>query len=139
MRQSETEVQQSSHEKTNLIYSFAFLARFCLKIVPTNYERDVTIEDEIAPVNLLCSSKVTYPTDTVMPRTIEVTELILRNGQQSLSDSVVERFVAKSADNGMDVFRVFDALNDVPNVKCTIATVKKAGKTRKERSASATR
>jgi hypothetical protein len=26
-------------------------------------ERDVTIEDEITPVNLLCSSKVTYPTD----------------------------------------------------------------------------
>jgi hypothetical protein len=26
-------------------------------------QRDVTIEDEIRPVNLLCSSKVTYPTD----------------------------------------------------------------------------
>jgi hypothetical protein len=26
-------------------------------------ERDVTIEDEITPVNLICSSKVTYPTD----------------------------------------------------------------------------
>jgi hypothetical protein len=49
--------------KTNLIYSFAFLARFFLKIVPTKYKPDVTIEDEIRPVNLLCSSKVTYPTD----------------------------------------------------------------------------
>jgi hypothetical protein len=63
MRQSETEVQQISHEKTNLIYSFAFLARFFLKIVPTKYVRDVTIEDEITPVNLLCSSTVTCPAD----------------------------------------------------------------------------
>jgi hypothetical protein len=63
MRQSETEVQQISHEKTNLIYSFAILARFFLKIVPTKYERDVIIEDEITLVNLLCSGKVTCPTD----------------------------------------------------------------------------
>jgi hypothetical protein len=63
MRQSETEVQQISHKKANSIYSFAFLARFFLKIVATKYGRDVTIEDEITPVNLLCSSKVTYPTD----------------------------------------------------------------------------
>jgi len=26
-------------------------------------QQDVTIEDEIRPVNLLCSNKVTYPTD----------------------------------------------------------------------------
>jgi methylmalonyl-CoA carboxyltransferase 5S subunit len=63
-----------------------------------------------------------------MPRTIEVTDVILRDGHQSLSDIVVERFAAKSADNGMDVFRVFDALNAVPNVKCPIAAVNKAGK-----------
>jgi methylmalonyl-CoA carboxyltransferase 5S subunit len=49
-------------------------------------------------------------------------------GYRHYEDSVVERFVAKSADNGMDVFRVFDALNDVRNVKCAIAAVKKAGK-----------
>jgi methylmalonyl-CoA carboxyltransferase 5S subunit len=36
--------------------------------------------------------------------------------------------VAKAADNGMDVFRVFDALNDVRNVKRAIAAVKKANK-----------
>jgi hypothetical protein len=52
MRQSETEVQQISDEKTNAIYSFAFLGRFFLKIVPTKYERDVTIEG-ITLVNLL--------------------------------------------------------------------------------------
>ena len=36
--------------------------------------------------------------------------------------------MAKAAENGMDVFRVFDALNDVRNVKRAIAAVKKAGK-----------
>jgi methylmalonyl-CoA carboxyltransferase 5S subunit len=49
-------------------------------------------------------------------------------GYRHYEDSVVERFVAKSADNGMDVFRVFDARNDMRNVKCAIAAVKKAGK-----------
>src|SRR5260370_24924474 len=49
-------------------------------------------------------------------------------GYRHYEDSVVERFVAKSADNGVDAFRVFDALNDVRNVKCAIAAVKKAGK-----------
>ena len=49
-------------------------------------------------------------------------------GYWHYENNVVERFVAKSADNGMDVFRVFDALNDVRNVQCAIAAVKKAGK-----------
>jgi methylmalonyl-CoA carboxyltransferase 5S subunit len=49
-------------------------------------------------------------------------------GYRRHEDSVTEQFVAKSADNGTDVFRVFDALNDVRNVKCAIAAVKKAGK-----------
>ena len=56
-------------------------------------------------------------------------------GYRHYKDSVAERFVDKSARNGMDVFRVFDELNDVRNVKCAIAAVKKAGNTRKERSA----
>jgi len=49
-------------------------------------------------------------------------------GYRHYEDSVVDRFVARAADNGMDVFRVFDALNDVRNVKRAIAAVKKAGK-----------
>ena len=56
-------------------------------------------------------------------------------GYRHYEDSVVERFVAKSADNGMDVFRVFDALNDVRNVKCVIAAVKRQANTHRERSA----
>jgi methylmalonyl-CoA carboxyltransferase 5S subunit len=49
-------------------------------------------------------------------------------GYRHYEDSVVDRFVRRAADNGMDVFRVFDALNDVRNVKRAIAAVKSAGK-----------
>ncbi len=49
-------------------------------------------------------------------------------GYRHYEDSVVDRFVAKAADNGMDVFRVFDALNDVRNVKRAIAAVRHANK-----------
>ncbi|HMD43394.1 MAG TPA: methylmalonyl-CoA carboxytransferase subunit 5S [Candidatus Acidoferrum sp.] len=49
-------------------------------------------------------------------------------GYRHYEDTVVDRFVAKAAENGMDVFRVFDALNDVRNVKRAIAAVKKVGK-----------
>ena len=49
-------------------------------------------------------------------------------GYRHYEDTVVDRFVERAADNGMDVFRVFDALNDVRNVKRAIAAVKKAGK-----------
>lgn len=49
-------------------------------------------------------------------------------GYRHYEDSVVERFVAKAAENGMDVFRCFDALNDIRNLKTSIKAVKKAGK-----------
>ena len=38
-------------------------------------------------------------------------------GYRHYEDAVVDRFVEKSAENGMDVFRVFDALNDVRNLR----------------------
>ncbi|MFO0954439.1 MAG: hypothetical protein U0835_25430 [Isosphaeraceae bacterium] len=38
-------------------------------------------------------------------------------GYRHYEDTVVDRFVDKSAENGMDVFRVFDALNDVRNIR----------------------
>ena len=41
---------------------------------------------------------------------------------------MVERFVDKSAENGMDVFRVFDALNDPRNMAHAMQAVKKTGK-----------
>jgi methylmalonyl-CoA carboxyltransferase 5S subunit len=49
-------------------------------------------------------------------------------GYRHYEDGVVQHFVEKSAANGMDVFRVFDALNDVRNLKTSIAAVKKTGK-----------
>lgn len=49
-------------------------------------------------------------------------------GYRHYEDSVVERFVAKAAENGMDVFRVFDALNDPRNLEVSMRAVKKSGK-----------
>jgi oxaloacetate decarboxylase alpha subunit/pyruvate carboxylase subunit B len=43
-------------------------------------------------------------------------------------DDVVEAFVAAAARHGMDIFRVFDALNDLRNIETAIRAVKKAGK-----------
>lgn len=49
-------------------------------------------------------------------------------GYRHYEDTVVDRFVEKAAENGMDVFRVFDALNDVRNVARAIEAVKRTGK-----------
>jgi methylmalonyl-CoA carboxyltransferase 5S subunit len=49
-------------------------------------------------------------------------------GYRHYGDGVVQRFVEKSAANGMDVFRVFDALNDVRNLKTSVEAVKNTGK-----------
>ena len=49
-------------------------------------------------------------------------------GYRHYPDDVVEAFVAKSAENGIDVFRIFDALNDVRNLETSIKATVKAGK-----------
>ena len=49
-------------------------------------------------------------------------------GYRHYGDDVVEAFVEKAAENGIDVFRIFDALNDVRNLETSIKAVKKAGK-----------
>ena len=46
----------------------------------------------------------------------------------SFPDDVVEAFVAATAARGLDIFRIFDALNDVRNLGTAIRAVKKAGK-----------
>jgi methylmalonyl-CoA carboxyltransferase 5S subunit len=60
------------------------------------------------------------------------TQMLLRGqnllGYRHYEDSVVERFVEKAAINGMDVFRTFDALNDVRNLETALKAVKKSGK-----------
>jgi pyruvate carboxylase subunit B len=49
-------------------------------------------------------------------------------GYRHYADDVVEAFVAKAAANGIDVFRIFDALNDLRNLETAIRAVKKSGK-----------
>ncbi len=49
-------------------------------------------------------------------------------GYRHYEDTVVDRFVDRSAENGMDVFRVFDALNDVRNLGRALAAVRRTGK-----------
>jgi pyruvate carboxylase subunit B len=49
-------------------------------------------------------------------------------GYRHYSDDVVKAFVAKTAENGIDVYRIFDAMNDVRNLETSIKAVKDAGK-----------
>ncbi|MHB1676523.1 MAG: sodium-extruding oxaloacetate decarboxylase subunit alpha [Sulfuriferula sp.] len=49
-------------------------------------------------------------------------------GYRHYADDVVRAFIQKSADNGVDVFRVFDAMNDLRNMRVSIEAIKKAGK-----------
>src|SRR6516162_4699664 len=49
-------------------------------------------------------------------------------GYRHYEDTVVDRFVEKSAANGMDVFRVFDALNDLRNLRRALQAVRRTGK-----------
>ncbi|MCG8116103.1 MAG: sodium-extruding oxaloacetate decarboxylase subunit alpha [Candidatus Thiodiazotropha endolucinida] len=49
-------------------------------------------------------------------------------GYRHYSDDVVRAFVRKSAENGMDVFRIFDALNDLRNLRTAIEATKEADK-----------
>jgi pyruvate carboxylase subunit B len=49
-------------------------------------------------------------------------------GYRHYSDDVVEAFVARAATNGVDVFRIFDAMNDLRNLEVSVKAVLKAGK-----------
>jgi pyruvate carboxylase subunit B len=49
-------------------------------------------------------------------------------GYRHYSDDVVEAFVAKAAENGVDVFRIFDAMNDLRNLETSVKAVIKSGK-----------
>ena len=48
-------------------------------------------------------------------------------GYRHYADDVVERFIERCVANGMDVFRVFDALNDPRNMKAALQAVRKFG------------
>lgn len=49
-------------------------------------------------------------------------------GYRHYADDVVEAFVKKAAENGIDVFRIFDAMNDLRNLETSIKAVKNSGK-----------
>ena len=65
-----------------------------------------------------------------MPNTKQ--QMLLRGqnllGYRHYADDVVEKFVERAAVNGVDVFRVFDAMNDPRNLETAIKAVKKQGK-----------
>lgn len=49
-------------------------------------------------------------------------------GYRHYADDVVEKFVQLAAGNGIDIFRIFDALNDVRNLETALRAVKQTGK-----------
>jgi pyruvate carboxylase subunit B len=49
-------------------------------------------------------------------------------GYRHYADDVLDSFIEQSAKNGIDVFRIFDALNDIRNMKRSIKVVKQCGK-----------
>lgn len=48
-------------------------------------------------------------------------------GYRHYADDVVEKFVEKAIKNGIDIIRIFDALNDIRNLKCAVDATKKYG------------
>ncbi|MGF7185821.1 oxaloacetate decarboxylase alpha subunit [Desulfitispora alkaliphila] len=48
-------------------------------------------------------------------------------GYQHYPDDVVEKFVGKSVENGIDIIRIFDALNDLRNMEIPIKIAKREG------------
>lgn len=65
-----------------------------------------------------------------MPRTLF--QMLFRGsnavGYQDYPDNVIQDFIAESAKNGIDVFRIFDSLNWLPQMEKSIEAVKDAGK-----------
>ncbi|MFT4677565.1 MAG: oxaloacetate decarboxylase alpha subunit [Candidatus Azotimanducaceae bacterium] len=66
----------------------------------------------------------------VMPKTPQ--QMLFRGqnilGYRHYADDLVEKFVERAAVSGIDVFRIFDAMNDPRNLECAIAAVKKQDK-----------
>ncbi|HEC17614.1 MAG TPA: oxaloacetate decarboxylase subunit alpha [Sedimenticola sp.] len=49
-------------------------------------------------------------------------------GYRHYADDVVEKFVERAAENGIDVFRIFDAMNDLRNLETAVRAAIKTGK-----------
>jgi oxaloacetate decarboxylase alpha subunit len=65
-----------------------------------------------------------------MPNTPQ--QMLLRGqnllGYRHYADDVVRRFVERAAENGVDVFRIFDAMNDVRNLETAIRATREVGR-----------
>ncbi len=65
-----------------------------------------------------------------MPKTRQ--QMLIRGqnilGYRHYADDVVDKFIERSAVNGIDVFRIFDAMNDVRNLECAVKSVLANGK-----------
>ncbi len=65
-----------------------------------------------------------------MPKTPQ--QMLLRGqnllGYRHYADDVVDKFIERCAVNGIDVFRIFDAMNDMRNIEHSIKAVKQTGK-----------
>jgi oxaloacetate decarboxylase alpha subunit len=65
-----------------------------------------------------------------MPRTPQ--QMLFRGqnilGYRHYADDVVEKFVERAARNGVDVFRIFDAMNDMRNIEVALKAVKAVGR-----------
>jgi oxaloacetate decarboxylase alpha subunit/pyruvate carboxylase subunit B len=71
--------------------------------------------------------------DALKKGTPRTPHMMLLRGQNivqytNFPDDVVEAFVAMAAKHGMDIFRIFDALNDVRNIATAVRATKRAGK-----------
>ena len=59
------------------------------------------------------------------------TQMLLRGqnllGYKNYPDDIVEKFVELSVKNGVDIIRIFDALNDLRNIETSLRAAKKAG------------
>ena len=65
-----------------------------------------------------------------MPNTPQ--QMLLRGqnilGYRHYADDLVTKFVERAAENGVDVFRIFDAMNDMRNLETAVKSVRKVGK-----------
>lgn len=71
--------------------------------------------------------------DAIKKGTPKTPHMMLLRGQnivqyKNFPDDVVEAFVKTSAKHGMDIFRIFDALNDTQNIATAVKATKAAGK-----------
>ena len=66
-----------------------------------------------------------YMTKTPFSMLLRAQNLV---GYRNYADDLAEAFVERTAENGLDIFRTFDALNDYRNFETVVRIIKKCGK-----------